>query len=885
MPIEPLPKATVRAIGSTSVISDPCSVVKELIDNALDASATSLQVEISQNTVDVVQLKDNGHGIAPEDYTCVCKHTFTSKIQTIEDLKNIGGTSFGFRGEALASIAEMSGGITITTRVASDITGSCLSYGRDGELMKAQRASHPVGTTLRITDFLKNIPVRRQTALKGAPKTLIKIKKLLQTYAIAQPSKRFSLRVLKANNENSNWVYAPGVVASIPDAVTKTFGRDVSSCCVVKKMPSEALEDEESTHDQGYRILAFLPRLDSELFKVNGTGQFFSVDGRPLSTSRGVGQEIVKLFKSYIRAAAARNGVTKAITDPFLCVQLSCPQGAYDANIEPGKDDLLLEDREHVIALVGSLFCDLYGQLPELEKKSPKKTQAVSMNESDRFDTLLASRRDQQPDIQPAEATSKLTQRPTKTVSTLELMTEALDTPEAQVSRDEEPQVGSRTSQTSTQAASSQGPRCINPWSITRLNASFHTPRRASHATISERTPDNSSPEQERDRAIQQSSQLAEPESPNFPSPASSRLASTSPQAQRTHPPASQEAAARESHLLNNPKKVSRERDRERYGNGALDTWFQRLTQTSIQQGFSGPSSELDEVAPPLSQLAQERFGSPKRPIPEHAVADASPSGEQPNDYVENTSSEGNAYQGSMDSGRGFPVLERWAANLHEGFNPESQSELDKALDFEKRKKEAMRIHRLNSRGANSSQKSSASSHTPHHNRFLKAKAALSAEDPFATVTTSRELVSQDPRAYLLNQQSDQSGTDLPEGGKSRRSHTRRLPFERVPDGWNIHDLGTSIHGEMHRVKKQMALLASYDSYMSSGHDESPFTPRNLNSLVPFWNERVNKLLGGFKDGNQSEPQAPRSPVELSESLNNHMKQFSSTHSNGDAQH
>jgi DNA mismatch repair ATPase MutL len=136
MPIVALPQTTVRAIGSASVIFDPCSVVKELIDNALDASATSLQVEISQNTLDIIQLKDNGHGIPTEDHPNVCKHTFTSKIQTVDDLKNIGGTSLGFRGEALASVAEMSGGVTISTRSASEVIGTCLKYARDGELFR-----------------------------------------------------------------------------------------------------------------------------------------------------------------------------------------------------------------------------------------------------------------------------------------------------------------------------------------------------------------------------------------------------------------------------------------------------------------------------------------------------------------------------------------------------------------------------------------------------------------------------------------------------------------------------------------------------------------------------------------------------------------------------
>lgn len=136
MPITALPQHTVQAIGSTSVITDPCSIVKELLDNALDASASSVFVEISQNTVDVIQVKDNGHGISPEDHTVVCKRTFTSKIETISDLRNIGGTSLGFRGEALASAAEMSGGLNVATRAASEMVGSSIKYGRDGEMIR-----------------------------------------------------------------------------------------------------------------------------------------------------------------------------------------------------------------------------------------------------------------------------------------------------------------------------------------------------------------------------------------------------------------------------------------------------------------------------------------------------------------------------------------------------------------------------------------------------------------------------------------------------------------------------------------------------------------------------------------------------------------------------
>lgn len=136
MPIEALPHSTIRAIGSSSVISDPCSIVKELLDNALDASASSIAIEISQNTLDAIQVKDNGHGIPSEDHASACKRTFTSKIHTVEDLKNIGGKSLGFRGEALASAAEMSSAVTVITRVEAELAGSSIKYGRNGELIR-----------------------------------------------------------------------------------------------------------------------------------------------------------------------------------------------------------------------------------------------------------------------------------------------------------------------------------------------------------------------------------------------------------------------------------------------------------------------------------------------------------------------------------------------------------------------------------------------------------------------------------------------------------------------------------------------------------------------------------------------------------------------------
>jgi DNA mismatch repair ATPase MutL len=136
MPITLLPDSTIRAVGSSLVLNDPCSVVKELVDNALDAIATSVTVEISLDTLDIIQVKDNGQGIGVEDRQLVCKRGCTSKIRTFEDLDKLGGSFLGFRGEALASVAELSEAVALTTRVDGEVVGTTLKFGRDGSLQK-----------------------------------------------------------------------------------------------------------------------------------------------------------------------------------------------------------------------------------------------------------------------------------------------------------------------------------------------------------------------------------------------------------------------------------------------------------------------------------------------------------------------------------------------------------------------------------------------------------------------------------------------------------------------------------------------------------------------------------------------------------------------------
>ncbi|KAI9731508.1 MAG: hypothetical protein M1834_004628 [Cirrosporium novae-zelandiae] len=373
-----LPKNTITAIGSSQVLTDASSVIKELVENALDAKATSISVEISTNTLDAIQVKDNGHGISPEGQSILCKRHCTSKIRNLDDLRKIGGTSLGFRGEALASATELSRQLVVTTRVEGEPVAASLSFGRNGELLKQEKKSHPVGTTIRISDFLKSLPVRRQTALKTSPKVMKRIKNMLISYALARPGVRVSLKFLKAKNGKDDWIYAPKANATALEAAMMIFGKHLSKqylhiSKVIYKDILENSQEETSSNDNDhncreeqnmFRIDAVLPNPDIELASLSDGGRYLSIDSRPVSCARGNLKEVSSVCKKYIRSLPRGPEGCKVPSDPFFYMNIQCPPGSYDPNVEPAKDDVLFANPQNVVKAVEQLLKETYGTLP-----------------------------------------------------------------------------------------------------------------------------------------------------------------------------------------------------------------------------------------------------------------------------------------------------------------------------------------------------------------------------------------------------------------------------------------------------------------------------------------------------------------------------------------
>ncbi len=166
MPIQVLPPQLANQIAAGEVVERPASVVKELVENSLDAGATRIDIDIERGGAKLIRIRDNGGGIKKDELALALARHATSKIASLDDLEAI--ISLGFRGEALASISSVSR-LTLTSRTADQQEAwQAYAEGRDMEVT-IKPAAHPVGTTLEVLDLFYNTPARANLCAPRKP--------------------------------------------------------------------------------------------------------------------------------------------------------------------------------------------------------------------------------------------------------------------------------------------------------------------------------------------------------------------------------------------------------------------------------------------------------------------------------------------------------------------------------------------------------------------------------------------------------------------------------------------------------------------------------------------------------------------------------------------
>ena len=318
MPIRVLTPETAAQIAAGEVVERPASVVKELIENSLDAGATQIVVEVSGGGLKLIRVVDDGVGIPTCEVETAFERHATSKLTSSEDLERI--STLGFRGEALPSIASVSN-LELVTRDASEQTGARIRI-HGGALVKKESVGRPRGTTVQVANLFQNVPARLKFVKSTATENG-RIGNLVTRYAMARPSVRFSLTIDGRNTLTT------GGSGDLREAVAGVYGTDSAAA-----MLTVAAEEEG-------------------LGKVNGLA------GPPTLSRAQSGYVTLILNGRWIQDRRLNYAVEEAYQNllmvgrrPVAVLLIEAPPEDVDVNVSPSKTEVRFRKDRAMFALV-----------------------------------------------------------------------------------------------------------------------------------------------------------------------------------------------------------------------------------------------------------------------------------------------------------------------------------------------------------------------------------------------------------------------------------------------------------------------------------------------------------------------------------------------------
>ena len=312
-----LPDRVANQIAAGEVIERPAAVVKELVENALDAGATRIAVEFRQGGRALMRVEDNGHGMSRDDALLALERHATSKIAAADDLDRLA--SYGFRGEALPSIASVSR-FTLQTRTADDPAGTEVLV-NGGRLLHVRDCGRAPGTSIEVAHLFNSVPARRKF-LKTDATEAAHIIHCVRLYALACPATAFTLV------EDGRVVFRSPECRTLADRVGEIFGRQLAALAVPIAVEEPGLRLEGLVGRPGVGR----PTRHEMLVFVNGR----PVDSRTLNYA---------LIESYHESVPRGRY-------PLAFVFLRCDPAAVDVNVHPAKREVRFRSEPQVRSFV-----------------------------------------------------------------------------------------------------------------------------------------------------------------------------------------------------------------------------------------------------------------------------------------------------------------------------------------------------------------------------------------------------------------------------------------------------------------------------------------------------------------------------------------------------
>jgi len=331
--IRVLPDQVANKIAAGEVVERPASVVKELLENSLDAGATVLRIEVDGGGRRLIRILDDGCGMLRDDALLAFERHATSKLRDVKDLLSI--STLGFRGEALPSIASVSR-LLLETRSPEEPTGTRIEIA-GGKMLRCEEDALGAGTVITVRDLFYNVPARKKF-LRTEPTELAHIASLVTHYSLAHPDKSFRL------TSSATELLSVTPVAAMKERVYQVFGSQILDDLVeigVRERdlflpppsvpPSQAIAEYRSEPDEPpvrrFRLSGFFSR--PQVQKANRNSIYIFVNGR-LIRDRLVMHALGSAYHNLIPSSAY----------PFALLFLECDAEEVDVNVHPSKTEV-----------------------------------------------------------------------------------------------------------------------------------------------------------------------------------------------------------------------------------------------------------------------------------------------------------------------------------------------------------------------------------------------------------------------------------------------------------------------------------------------------------------------------------------------------------------
>ena len=346
--IKPLESRTVHQIQSGQVIVDLCSVVKELVENSLDAEANSIEIRLKNNGLDSIEVQDNGIGISSDNYETVALKHYTSKLSNYDDLSSL--QTFGFRGEALSSLCALSNFHIITARADQAPKGTRLDFENSGKLKATSVIASQKGTTVTVEDLFLPLPVRRRELEKSIKREYGKVLGLLQAYACISTKARISISNVMAKGKKGV-VFATKPNSTTRENIANVFGTKALQVLVAMDLQLD-LQPTGSLHsDSDSRRVQILGHVSRPVFGEGRSApdrQMFFVNARPCALPQ-LAKVFNEAYKSY-----------NVSQSPFILANLIIDTNAYDVNVSPDKRTIMLHNQSTLLESLRASLSKLF---------------------------------------------------------------------------------------------------------------------------------------------------------------------------------------------------------------------------------------------------------------------------------------------------------------------------------------------------------------------------------------------------------------------------------------------------------------------------------------------------------------------------------------------